>query len=268
MSTRLAQQPIRFAQVSGNFVLRTVEDTGQMLGFFIRALRAACSPPWRVEQFLAQAEFVGVGSLFIILLTGVFTGAVFTLQTVSALEQVGMESMVGSTVMLAVSRELAPVLTALMVTGRVGSAMATELGTMRVSEQIDAMEVMAVDPIGYLVAPRIFACAMMVPALTVIFDVVAGIGAYTVAVGALGIDEGSFLSRIEWFLDPFDFTHGIKKAFIFGVLIAVVGCFKGFYAKGGARGVGQATTQAVVIGSISIFVLDYVLTAILLVFEG
>ena len=134
MSTRLAQQPIRFAQVSGNFVLRTVEDTGQMLGFFIRALRAACSPPWRVEQFLAQAEFVGVGSLFIILLTGVFTGAVFTLQTVSALEQVGMESMVGSTVMLAVSRELAPVLTALMVTGRVGSAMATELGTMRVSE--------------------------------------------------------------------------------------------------------------------------------------
>jgi phospholipid/cholesterol/gamma-HCH transport system permease protein len=267
MSTKAFAKPIRFAQITGDFTLRIVEDTGQMLGFFVQALRAVFNPPFRYQLFLAQAEFVGVGSLFIILLTGVFTGAVFTLQTVSALEQVGMESMVGSTVMLAVSRELAPVLTALMVTGRVGSAMATELGTMRVSEQIDAMEVMAVDPIGYLVTPRIFACALMVPALTVIFDVVAALGAYMVAIGVLGIDEGAFLSRIEWFLDPYDFTHGIKKAFIFGVLIAVVGCFKGFHAKGGARGVGMATTQAVVIGSISIFVLDYVLTALLLLFE-
>jgi phospholipid/cholesterol/gamma-HCH transport system permease protein len=212
-----------------------------------------------------QAEFVGVGSIFIVLLTGFFTGAVFTLQSATAFARVGMESMVGSTVLLAVARELAPVLTSLMVAGRVGSAYATELGTMRVTEQIDAMEVLAVDPINYLVVPRVFASAVMVPCLSIIFLVVATIGSYIVGVGVLGIDEGAFMARIEWFLDPFDFTHGLYKAIVFGIVIALVGCYKGYNASGGARGVGMATTQAVVIGSISVFVLDYVLTSILLI---
>jgi len=248
----------------GRPVLDSLNQTGAMMQFLLRALLAGLRPPYRFGLILAQAEFVGVGSLFIVLLTGTFTGAVFTLQSVNALQRVGMESLVGSTVMLSVARELAPVLTSLMVTGRVGSSMATELGTMRVTEQIDAMEVMAIDPINYLIFPRIIAGAVMVPALTIVFDLVAAVGSYVVAVGFLGLDEGAYVERIRWYLDPYDFTHGVYKAIVFGVLLTLIGCYKGFHAKGGARGVGVATTQAVVLGSILIFVLDYVLTAILL----
>ena len=248
----------------GNGFLATFIETGAMAMFLLRALKAACKPPYRIALTLQQAEFVGFGSLFIVILTGVFTGAVFTLQSVNALERVGMESMVGSTVLLAVSRELSPVLTSLMVTGRVGSAMATELGTMRVSEQIDAMEVMAVDPVQYLIVPRLIAGAVMVPCLCIVFDLVASLGSYIVAVWALNIDEGAYVARIKWYLDPSDFTHGLVKGVVFGIVLTLVGCYKGFNAKGGARGVGVATTQTVVIGSIAIFVLDYILTSILL----
>lgn len=259
-----ATAPQRALGRIGQAFMNVVGETGAMIEFLARAMGLAVRRPYRIGLILSHAEFVGVGSLFIVTLTGTFTGAVFTLQTVQALAQVGMESTIGSTVMLAVSRELGPVLTALMVTGRVGSAMATELGTMRVTEQIDAMEVMAVDPIKYLVTPRLIAGAVMVPCLTMIFDLVAGVGSYVVAVGLLGIDEGSFIARIRWFLDPYDFTQGLYKSIVFGVVLTLVGCFKGFNAKGGARGVGVATTQAVVIGSIAVFVLDYVLTSFLL----
>ncbi len=259
-----ARAPTLIVGNLGQIVLKGLADTGLMLQFLLRVALIAFKRPLRIGLFLQQAEFVGVGSLFIVLLTGTFTGAVFTLQSVAALQRVGMESMVGSMVMLAVARELGPVLTSLMVTGRVGSAMATELGTMRVTEQVDAMEVMAVDPIKYLVVPRITAAAIMVPALTLIFDLVAGIGAYIVAVGVLNIDEGAFIARIRWYLDPYDFTQGLYKSIVFGIVLALVGCYKGYNAKGGARGVGTATTQAVVIGSIAIFVLDYVLTSVLL----
>jgi phospholipid/cholesterol/gamma-HCH transport system permease protein len=241
-------------------------ETGLVMEFLVRAVKALFRKPYRVGLVLQQAEFVGVGSLFIVLLTGFFTGAVFTLQSVVALQRVGMESMVGSMVILSVARELAPVLTSLMVTGRVGSAMATELGTMRVTEQIDAMEVMAVDPMNFLVAPRLIAGAVMVPMLTMLFDFVASVGSYVVAVVFLGIDEGSFMSRIEWYLDPIDFHHGVQKSIVFGIALTLIGCYKGFNASGGARGVGIATTQAVVIGSVLIFVLDYVLTSFLLLF--
>ena len=254
------------ATLLGTGALAFIREVGAMTSFLFEAIWQAFKKPYRGRLILEQMEFVGVGSLFIVLLTGTFTGAVFTLQTVAGLERVGMENVVGSTVMLAVSRELAPVLTALMVTGRVGSAMATELGTMRVTEQIDAMEVMAVDPIKYLIVPRIVASSIMVPALTVLFMMVAGVGAYVVGVLGLGLDEGAFFARIEWLLDPYDFMHGMLKAIVFGVLIALVGCYKGYMANGGARGVGMATTQAVVIGSISVFIIDYFLTSMLLPF--
>lgn len=251
----------------GEFALAGIGEAGAMVQFLGRIVSSAVRPPFRFALILQQAEFVGVGSLFIVLLTGFFTGAVFTLQSINVLERVGMESMVGSSVVLAVARELAPVLTALMVTGRVGSAMATELGTMRVTEQIDAMEVMAVDPLRYLVVPRVVACAVMVPMLTILCDLIAGVGSYVVAVLFLGIDEGAFVERIKLFVDPFDFLHGLYKAVVFGVLLALIGCYKGYNARGGARGVGLATTQAVVLGSILIFVLDYIMTTILLAFE-
>lgn len=248
----------------GNVLLATLSELGAMLQFFARALFAGCRPPYRLGLILTQAEFVGFGSLFIIGLTGLFTGAVFTLQTVNALSRVGMESMVGSTVLMAVSRELGPVLTSLMVTGRVGSAMATELGNMRVSEQIDAMEVMAIDPFNYLVAPRLLAGVLMTPCLNLIFNMVAALGAYGVAILFLHIDEGAYMARIQWYLEPSDFFHGMFKAAVFGLVLTVIGCYKGFYAQGGARGVGEATTQAVVLGCIATFMLDYVITSLLL----
>lgn len=248
----------------GQGAMGLVSESGELVLFFGRAVIAGIRPPYRIGLLLQQMEFVGFGSLFIILLTGVFTGAVFTLQTVNALSRVGMESMVGSTVLMAVSRELGPVLTSLMVTGRVGSAMATELGTMRVSEQIDAMEVMAVDPMNYLIWPRLVAGAVMVPCLSIIFDMVAAVGAYAVAVIFLHIDEGAYTARIRWYLDPSDFVHGTLKAFIFGIVLTLIGCYKGYNAKGGAQGVGAATTQSVVLGCIATFVLDYVITSILM----
>ena len=264
MSSFVSKARVPF-ELLGNLTLDFFAEVGRVAQFFGLVVARSLTPPYRWRLLLQQMEFVGFGSIFIVLLTGFFTGAFFTLQSAQAFARVGMESMVGSTVLLAVARELAPVLTSLMVTGRVGSAMATELGTMRVTEQIDAMEVMAVDPINYLVVPRVIAGAVMVPCLSVIFLVVATIGSVLVGVGILGIDEGAYMARIEWFLDPFDFTHGLYKAIFFGLILALVGCYKGYNANGGARGVGMATTQAVVIGSISVFVFDYILTSILLI---
>ena len=247
----------------GRLFVRGLVETGAMVVFLGQATAALFRRPLRLVQLMAQAEFVGVGSIFIILLTGTFTGAVFTLQVASGLARVNMDSMVGSMVMLAVARELGPVLTALMVTGRVASAMATELGTMRVTEQIDAMEVMAVDPVQYLVSPRVLAGAVMVPALTLIFCLVAGVGSYFVAVHMLGIDEGAYMSRIQWLVDPYDFYQGITKSVIFGLVITLVGCYKGYNASGGAKGVGTATTQAMVSSALGIFILDYFVGVIL-----
>lgn len=241
-----------------------LSELGSIIMFFTRTLRQLFRPPFRARLIMQQLEFVGVGSLFIIFLTGIFTGAVFTLQSVSAFAKFSAQSLVGATVTLALTRELAPVLTALMVTGRVSSAMATELGTMRVTEQIDAMEVMAVDPVSYLTVPRVLAGAVMVPALTMIFDMVGVIGSFLVGVLYMGIDEGAFLSRIQRWLEPNDIFQGLLKSLVFGIVITTIGCYKGFAATGGARGVGQATTQAVVAGSISIFVLNYFMTALML----
>jgi len=229
--------------------------------------RGMVTRPFYVHDIVEQFDAIGVGSLTVVLLTGLFTGAVLALQSGITLDQFGARSEVGRLVGASMVKELGPVLTALMVTGRVGSAMATELGTMRVTEQVDAMEVMAVDPVNYLVVPRMVACAVMVPILALIFLLVAFLGGYAVAVLVMGIDEGAYMARIEWTLDPYDFYQGAFKSIVFGIVLALVGCYKGYYAEGGARGVGQATTQAVVIGSIAIFVLDYVVTSILLLWE-
>jgi phospholipid/cholesterol/gamma-HCH transport system permease protein len=260
----LSKTLTRPLELIGETLIDAVSELGLLLLFFMRVLTRMFRPPFRMHVLFSQLEFVGVGSLFIVLLTGTFTGAVFTLQSVDAFARFSAQSLVGATVTLALTRELAPVLTALMVAGRVGSAMATELGTMRVTEQIDAMEVMAVDPIGYLVAPRVFAGAFMVPLLTMLFILVGVVGSYLLAVGYSGIDEGAFIARIERWLDPADLFQGLSKALVFGTVVTLIGCYKGYNAAGGARGVGQATTGAVVLGSISIFVINYFMTALLL----
>lgn len=228
-----------------------------------RALFMAALPPWRIRNLLTAMEDVGVGSIFIVMLTGFFAGAVFSLQSVQGFRMFGAESMVGTTVALTLSRELGPVLTGLMVAGRSGSAMATTLGTMRVTEQIDAMEVMAVDPVHYLITPRITATLLMMPLLNALFVFIGMVGAYVVAVILLNVDPGMFMGNIAMIVDAQDLVKGCVKASAFGLAIAAIGCHKGFNASGGAKGVGEATTSAVVLSSIAILVINYLLTSIM-----
>jgi phospholipid/cholesterol/gamma-HCH transport system permease protein len=173
------------------------------------------------------------------------------------------ESMVGSTVALGMTRELGPVLTSLMVTARAGSAMAAELGTMRVTEQIDALYVMAANPVKHLIVPRVAAGVVMLPVLTVVSDFVGILGGYFVGVILLNINSGIFVKNIWRYLDLDDIFNGLIKAAVFGLILSLVGCYKGFNTTGGAEGVGKATTEAVVLASITILISDYFLTAIM-----
>ncbi len=238
-------------------------ELGGVFSTFLSVLYWTVRPPFRVGLFMNSLRFVGAGSLFIILLTGTFTGAVFAMQTIYAFSIIGAKSMVGGTVALALSRELAPVLTALMVTGRVGSAMATEIGTMRVTEQIDALETMAVHPVQYLMVPRVWASTIMVPVLSILFSLVGMAGCYLVSVTWMGVDRGQFIDKTASFMEVSDLVNGLVKAVVFGAALATIACYKGFRAEGGARGVGQATTQAVVLSSVSVFVLDYIMTTMM-----
>jgi phospholipid/cholesterol/gamma-HCH transport system permease protein len=219
--------------------------------------------PFRLGAIFQQMDFIGVKSLWVVVATGLTTGMVLALQSYTAFRMFSSESLVGATVALSMTRELGPVLTALMVTGRAGSAIAAELGSMRVTEQIDALTVMALNPIKYLVVPRVIASLIMLPILTVIADFTGIIGSYFVGVKLLGIDEGMFMARMTKYLDLDDIYNGLAKAACFGVILGAVSCYKGFNTRGGAQGVGRATTEAVVMSSITILVADYVLTSLM-----
>ena len=247
----------------GSSAIATVEGVGEMALMAWQSVVWLFRPPFRWRLMLQALEFVGVGSLFIVLLTGAFTGMVMSVQTAYAFKLFNAESLVGTTVAFALARELSPVLAGLMVTGRVGSAIATEIGTMEVTEQIDALRTMAVNPIQYLVTPRVLAAVIMLPFLCMMCTVVGITGSWLVAVVGLGLDQGIFFDRIVSVVTPWDIWSGIIKAAVFGFTIAVVSCFRGYNASGGARGVGVATTQAVVISSISILILDYFLTVLM-----
>lgn len=251
------------AESVGRWVISGTEGTGRAALLVFETFAWMFRPPYRFKQLFQAMEFVGVGSLFIVTLTGLFTGAVFALQGAVAFRLFNAESLVGPTVGLSLARELAPVLTGLMVTGRAGSGIATELGTMRVTEQIDALYTMAVNPVQYLVVPRFIAGLIMVPLLSILFTLVGMCGCYFVGVVLLGIDEGVFIAKVRWFVDARDIFSGLIKAFVFGGILTMVGCYKGFNASGGARGVGIATTQSVVASSILILVADYFLTAMM-----
>ena len=214
-------------------------------------------PPFRPRLFFEQMEFIGVGSLPIILLVGFFSGAVSAQQTVRALKLFGQERFVGATVGLSLALELAPVFTALMITARAGSGMATELGSMRITEQIDAWSTFAVNPIQYLVTPRIFASLLMLPVMTMVFNAIGLIGAYVYAIYVGGVDVGSFIEHFRYLTDPSDYFQGAVKAAVFGVALALAACFQGFNVRGGAKEVGLATTRAVVAGSVSVLILDF-----------
>lgn len=239
-----------------------LEDFGQMLFFAGETVAWAFRPPWRPDQILTQMAFIGAGSAFIVGVTGTFAGMVFGLQMNYAMKQFAAEGYVGGSTAFALTRELAPVFTALMVTGRAGSAIATELGTMRVTEQLDAMESMAVSPIQYLVVPRVIASLIMFPVLTMLFNALGYGGAYLMGVFVAGIPVGPFIEHTREFLKVSDILHGLVKAVVFGGLVAIITTWRGYSATGGARGVGEGTTRAVVASSIAILLGDYAATVL------
>jgi phospholipid/cholesterol/gamma-HCH transport system permease protein len=228
----------------------------------VEAMAWAVRPPFRLELVVAQMAFIGVGSAFIVAATGLSAGMVFALQMNYALKQFAAEGYVGGSVAFSLARELSPVFTALMVTGRAGSAISTELGTMRVTEQIDAMESMAVNPIQYLVVPRIIASVVMFPLLTMVFNVIGYAGGYVMGVYVARIPVGPFVEHTREFMDPEDVMHGLYKALVFGLLVSVITTWRGYAASGGAKGVGEGTTRGVVMSSIAVLLADYVITFI------
>jgi phospholipid/cholesterol/gamma-HCH transport system permease protein len=239
-----------------------LEDFGRMILFAFEIVAWAVRPPFRLELIVAQMAFIGVGSVFIVGATGLSAGMVFALQMNYALKQFAAEGYVGGSVAFSLARELAPVFTALMVTGRAGSAIATELGTMRVTEQIDAMESMAVNPIQYLVVPRIIASIVMFPVLTMVFNVIGYGGGYVMGIFVARIPVGPFLEHTREFMNPSDILHGLYKAVVFGAIVSVITTWRGYAAFGGAKGVGEGTTRAVVMSSIAVLAADYVITFI------
>lgn len=247
----------------GAQLIDTVGTLGGVTMLGLRIARDAVRPPYRVTNLFAQLDFVGVGSIFIVLITGLFTGMVFAQQTSSAFRMFDAESLVGPVVGLTLTRELGPVFTALMVTMRAGSAMCTELGTMRVTEQVDALETMAVNPVQYLLVPRVLAGLLMVPVLTMVFITAGMGGAFMISVMVNGVSAGTFLTRTQQWLEPSDIFEGLLKGAVFGLVVTLIGCYKGYHATGGAKGVGKATTEAMVSSALAIFILDYLVGVIL-----
>ncbi len=241
-----------------------INTTGRMGIMLFQAVMYAFIPPIKFKNIFKQMEFVGVQSLFVVVLTGSFTGMVLALQSYNALKRFGAESLVGPTVALSMARELGPVLTGLMVTGRAGSAMATELGTMRVTEQIDALFTMAVNPVKHLVVPRVLAGVLMFPVLAVITNFVGVVGGYMVGVKLLGINSGVYIGRTVDFVQVDDIMTGLIKSVVFGLITTLVACYHGFYASGGAEGVGKAATSSVVLASVMILVSDYLMSSFMI----
>ena len=240
-----------------------LDGVGRFLLLTFQTLVWMVRPPYRVSQLLQAMDFLGVQSTFIVSLTGVFSGMVLALQMTYSLRQYGAEGVVGAVVAVSLAREISPVFAALMVTARAGSAMAAELGNMRVTEQIDALTTMAVSPVQYLLSPRLLAAFLMQILLYVLYSCVGMGGAWLVAVEGLGVDPGTFLANIEKGLVPSDFYMGLVKSGVFGFLVCAISCNQGYYASGGAKGVGEATTNAVVQSAVAILVANYVITSLM-----
>ncbi len=252
---------MKVLNIIGAWFENLLNHSGLYAMMLIQVLRKLPKPPWYPRQILIQAEQVGVQSLPVVLLTALFTGMVLALQSYVGFHRFGAESMVSMVVSLSMLRELGPVLVALMVAGRVGAQFAAELGTMRVSQQVDALWTLSTDPFRYLVTPRVIAVTMMLPLLVALADIVGIGGGCLISVALLGETPSVYLHNSIHFLTLNDFYSGIIKAMVFGSVIGIIGCTEGFHCSGGAQGVGQATTRAMVISAMSILVLDYILTA-------
>ncbi len=244
----------------GLFIVLSVSEVGRIGLFCYESVRSFFYRPFRYSEIIRHMEFVGNKSVFIIVLTSLFVGLALSFQIYLGFKLVNAVNLVGPTVALGITRELGPVLTGLIVAARAGGAMAARLGTMRVNEQIDALEVMGINAKQYLVAPRIFASILSMPVLTAIFDFVAILGAYFLVVKMLELDEAIFWDKIKSTLKPAHINEGLFKSAVFGGIFSVICTYKGFFTSGGAKGVGEATNQGVVISMVLIIISDYFLT--------
>lgn len=254
---------IRLIEKFGRLIILFSEELGRIMLLLAETLKQAVIPPLEIRNTFAQMEEIGIRSLPVVLVTAVFTGMVFALQTYTGFKRFGAESVVGTVVALSMTRELGPVLTGLIVAGRAGAAMAAELGTMRVTEQIDALETLATNPVKYLVLPRFIAGLVMLPAVTIVADAVGIIGGYIVTVKMFNTSSVVYWKRTWDFLVTGDIYNGLIKACFFGASISLISCYKGFFTSGGAEGVGKATTGAVVLSSMTILISDYFLSNLL-----
>ncbi len=246
----------------GSVSLGAVRGLGAGASLLAEALTSLLRPPFVSPRLLlSQCKAIGFDSLPVVLITGLFTGMVLSLQSLNAFGRFGAEDLVATVVSLAMVRELGPVLTGLMVGGRVGSAMAAELGTMRITEQIDALVTLATNPVRYLVLPRILGATLMLPCLVLFADVIGIVGGWLVAVRVFGQNPILYERRTLQFLDAGDLQMSLAKAAVFGAILALVSCYQGFTVKGGAREVGRAVTRSVVLSLIGILFFNYLLTA-------
>ena len=251
---------IDFVRMIGRVCLNFFESAGRLTIFTIQAIYHCFLPPFYFKQFLIQFIEIGFYSLPVVALTCTFSGMVIALQTYTGFARVSAEGAVSMVVWIAVTRELAPVMAGLMVAGRIGASMAAELGTMRVTEQIDALTTLSTNPFKYLISPRIIAGVVMVPFLVLIGDILGICGGYLIGVYKLDFNATSYLTNTWNFMQAMDVISGLVKAAVFGFIITLMGCYNGFNSKGGAQGVGTATTNAVVTSSILILIFNYIIT--------
>jgi phospholipid/cholesterol/gamma-HCH transport system permease protein len=253
---------LNFCRMIGHAILSFLQNLGRLCLFTGKAVMHCFTPPFFPSQFGRQLIDIGYYSLPVVGLTALFTGMVLALQSYTGFTRFNAESAIAGVVVLSVTRELSPVLAGLMVAGRVGAAIAAEIGTMRVTEQIDALSTLSVNPFKYLIAPRVIAGTLMLPLLVLIGDIIGVFGGYAVAIYNLGFSPGSYLSQTWDVMETMDVVSGLVKAGVFGFIVAMLGCYHGFNSERGAQGVGAATTNAVVSASILILIFNYILTQV------
>lgn len=251
---------IKLLETIGNFTLSNLAKFGKVALFALTAIRHCFTPPFYPKLILRQFLQIGYYSLPVVGLTAIFSGAVLALQSYSGFSRFNAESAIATVVVLSITRELGPVLAGLMVAGRVGASMAAEIGTMKVTEQLDALRTLSTNPFKYLVAPRVIAGVLMLPLLVLTADIIGVLGGYLVSVHSLGFSSGPYLNSTIQFLEQIDVVSGLVKAAFFGFVISIMGCYFGYHSKGGAEGVGIATTNSVVSASIMILLLNYIIT--------
>ena len=252
---------LNFLAAVGAVFLGFLAAAGRLVLFAGRAAASAATPPFYLRVLLRQMLDIGYFSLPVVGLTALFTGMVLALQSYNGFSRFSAEGAVATVVVLSMTRELGPVIAALMVAGRVGAAMAAEIGTMRVTDQIDALTTLSTDPLSYLVLPRLLAGLVTMPMLVLVADIIGVFGGYLVGVYRFDFNPAAYLTNTEQYLELRDVVSGLVKAGVFGLIVTLMGCYHGYHSQGGAQGVGQATTYAVVSASVMILVSDYILTA-------